>query len=167
MILTFTEYLAQNGFFGTKSPSDWAFIRGQYRKFYMREYQKERKKLIKRVEVQFSPSEYETIKKIADSYNDKPTTFMRKAVLSFVETKVYLPKSQDLEDTKYLIRKSANNINQIIFGCHRNKVIFQENLQSLVAQCNQMESTLNNFYQKPTVIFKPINLIPNVNQDDV
>jgi len=166
-MMTFSQYLAHIGFFGTKTPEEWTLIREEYRKHYQREYQKERKKQIKRVEIQLASTEYEMIKKIADSYDDKPTSFMRKAVLSFVHSKVYLPVSQDLEETKYLIRKSSNNINQIIYGCHRNKVIYQESLNSLVAECNHMESTLNAFYQKPKIIFKPINLITNAYKDDV
>lgn len=165
--MNFQEYIQRIGYSTAgRNAEDIAMVKAEYRRFYQRNYHKNYRKWFKRLEIQFALTEFQNIEKIAESYGEKPSTFIRKAVLCFLESETYVPSKNSLDDIAMLIRRSSNNINQLVYSSHRNQVIYKENLQTLVTEVSTMEQNLRNFYQKPTTIYKPINIIRNLENVD-
>ena len=158
--MNFQEYLRHIGYSTTnRTAEDIAIVKAEYRRFYQRNYHKNYRKEVKRVEIQLNKNEFLIIEKIAKSYGIKSSSFIRKAVLCFIHSETYLPSKSSVNDIAMLIRRSANNINQLVYSSHRNQAIYQENVQALVMEVSTMEQNLRNFYQKPTTIYKPIQSI--------
>lgn len=165
--MNFQEYMQHIGYSTeNRTVEDIAIIKAEYRRFYQRNYHKIYRKGFKRLEIQFGLTEFHNIEKIAESYGEKTSTFIRKAVLCFLESETYAPSKSSLDDIAMLIRRSSNNINQLVYSSHRNQTIHKENLQALVTEVSTMEQNLRNFYQKPTTVYKPINIIKNLENVD-
>mgnify|MGYP000250564154 CR=1 FL=1 len=165
--MNFQEYLQHIGYSTVnRSAEDIAIVKAEYHRFYQRNYHKNYRKNVKRVEIQFGKKEFITIQKIAEFYGEKPRGFIRKAVLCFMQSETYIPSKSSLNDIAMLIRRSANNINQLVYSSHRNQAIYQENVQALVIEVSTMEQNLRNFYQKPTTIYRPIQSIKPLENAD-
>lgn len=143
----------------------WQEAKKLYRKFYQKEYLKTYRKNLKRVEVLFTKEESATLENISKSYHEKPTTFIRKSCLSYIKSEMFLPLNENLEEAKMLIRKSSNNINQLVYLSHSQKSISNEKFEAIINQVNQLETVVNTLYASPKIIFKPIQLISNLNAD--
>lgn len=158
IMLTFSQYLAQIGFFGKKTPEDWKFIREQYRKYYQREYKKEYRKNVKRIDVGYTYAEYEIIQNSAKIYNIKPATLIHNTSMAYLQSEVYLPDFKTVEELAYLVRKSSNNTNQLVKASHISKDIDITRLELLVAEYNTIEQGFRKFYTQPKIIYKPLKL---------
>jgi hypothetical protein len=143
----------------------WQEAKKAYRKFYQKEYQKSYRNNLKRVEVLFKKEEFETLENISKSYQEKPITFIRKSCLAYIQSEAFLPMNENLEEAKMLIRKSSNNINQLVYLSHAQKNISNERFEAIISQVNQLETVVNTLYVSPKIIFKPIQLTSNLNAD--
>jgi glutathionyl-hydroquinone reductase len=163
-MISFSDYLARLGFFGTKTPEEWKYIRNQYNKFYQKEYHKTYRKGLKRVEISFTPKEYVVVTKSAKLFGISTTAFMYKAIYSVLNSETFLPPNEDVNEVKKLIRKCSHNVNQIVYGSHRHQAIYKESLESLVKEFNRLEKTLDEFYKKAKTKYKPINDIEDADK---
>ncbi|WP_091890359.1 hypothetical protein [Polaribacter sp. KT25b] len=163
-MMNFQQYISH---FSIKPTTleEWKEARKSYRKYYQKEYLKTYRNNSKRIEILFSNEEYETIKNIAKKYDEKPTTFIRKSSLAYIQSEAFLPINENIEEAKMLIRKSSNNINQLVFMSHSQKNISEGRFSELIKQVNQLENIVNTLYVSPKINFKPIHLIPNLNAD--
>lgn len=141
----------------------WQEAKKLYRKYYQKEYLKSYRIKLKRVEVLFSIDEYKKLKNIAENYQEKPTTFIRKSCLAYIQSKAFLPLNENLEESKMLIRKSSNNINQLVYLSHSQKSISNERFEAIINEVKQLENVIHTLYTSPKIIFKPIQLISNHN----
>jgi len=160
--MTFKQYLKHIGInLSEKSSEELAFLRVEYRRFYNRQYSKEYRKKFKRFDVQYSHLENETIQKVAGIYKVKPATLIHHVSMAYLESEVYLPSFQSLEEATYLIRKSSNNINQLVKATHIQKQIHESRLIQMVEELRSIVNSLEDLYKNPKIIYKPINLITN------
>lgn len=166
MMITFQQYLTDIGFQGT-TREEYKKAHRSYRKEYQKQYLKKYRDTLKRVEILFSMDEYKTLQNMGSAYDEKPTNFIRKSSLAYLQSEIYLPLNKDIEEVKILIRKSSNDINNLVYQ-YRNHPISNEEFKQLIKQVNQIEEAVSELHTNPKVIFKPIHLIPNIhaNKDD-
>ncbi len=161
-MLTFQQYLLQHRIsFEVLTDKEKMQVRADFKKHYARAYQRELRGRIKRIELVCSKTEYQQLKQIAKQYGEGIGVLSRKAVLAYIESDIYLPPNPILADTKLLIRRSANNVNQLVKASRIHKQIDNQHLEALAREFRQMETVLDQFYQTPKIVFKPIHLIPN------
>jgi len=157
-MITFSQYLTQIGFFGSKTAEDWMFIREEYRKYYQREYSKEYRKNFKRIDVRYNSFENSIIQNACKIYKVKPATLIHNTSLAYLESKIYLPQFTAVEELAYLVRKASNNTNQLVKASHISKYIDNARLELLVAEYNTIEQGFREFYAQPKIIYKPLEL---------
>lgn len=163
-MMNFQQYISH---FSIKPTTleEWKEARKSYRNYYQKEYLKTYRYNSKRIEILFSNEEHKTIKNIAQKYDEKPTTFIRKSSLAYIQSEAFLPKNENIEEAKMLLRRCSNNLNQIVFMSHSQKNISEERFSEIIKQVNQLETTVNTLYVSPKITFKPIYLISNLNVD--
>ena len=137
-----------------------------FKKEYARTYQRALRSRIKRIEFVTTSAEKKIIQSIAKQYGEGSGVFSRKATLAYINSEIFLPPNTALETTQMLIRRSSNNVNQIVKTVHIQKHIDNGRLTQIVQELQQMERDLQQFYNTPKIIFKPIHLIPNASQND-
>lgn len=120
------------------------------RKDYFKQYQETRK----RVNVSFSPDEFESIQKLCEALNIlgnkvAPATLVRRLTLAMLKGE-RLPDgetAQELRNLSFLLRNFSNNLNQIARNSHRvDQVIDENKVFDLIAG---LESTVKDFVKNP------------------
>ena len=162
MMTSFQDYLLQHQISPeTLTASEREHWHTQYKRAYARDYQRELRARMKRIEFVTTIAEYKAIAKVAQQYGEGVGVFSRKAALAYIDSAVFLPPNDTLDTTQMLVRRSANNINQIVKATHIQKHIDTGRLNHLVTEFRQIEKTVGQLYATPKIIFKPIHLIPN------
>jgi len=108
------------------------------RREYFRNYQEKRK----RVQVSFSPDEYQKVSYLADKNNTKVATYSLQIIQHHLEKSPFVPQqlTDDIRDIKYLLRNVASNVNQIA-----HKVMVDEH--ELLMQLKKLEDGLAEYIQ--------------------
>jgi len=165
--MTFQDYLLANHIRSESlSGSELEDLRAQFKRQYARDYQRQFRQRIKRIEFVVTSAEKKIIQSIAKQYGEGIGVFSRKATLAYIDSEIFLPPNTTLETTQMLIRRSSNNVNQIVKATHIQKYIDNGRLTQFVQELQQMERDLKQLYNTPKIIFKPIHLIPNASQND-
>jgi len=136
-------------------------LRTEFKKEYAKAYQRELRSRLKRIEFVTTMAEHKIIAQVAKQYGDGIGVFCRKATLAYISSEIFLPPNDTLETTQMLVRRSSNNVNQLVKVSHIQRHIDAGRLAQLVTEFQQMERAFKRLYSTPKIIFKPIHLIPN------
>ena len=157
--MTFTEYLRhKNITISVMTEEERTAIQKEYRKWYQQKYHNNYRKKFKRIDVRFTPKEVITLEKVAGLYSVKPTRLVHNMTMAYLESSVYLPPFETVEEIKFLIRKSANNINQMVKATHIQRQMNESRFTNLVNEVQQMEQLMSRIYTNPKINFKPLDL---------
>jgi len=158
--MTFQDYLVQYKIDSRfLSEAELERLKIDFKRQYARDYQRELRQRTKRIEFVLTPADHLTIKSMAKQYREGIGSFSRKAILAYIQSEMYFPVSKKVEHTHFLLLKAGNNLNQLTRYTHQQKSLNQNRLLQLIEQVQQMQRAINELYQSPKVIVKPIDLI--------
>ena len=114
------------------------------RKRYLNDYVDKRK----RVNISLSASEFSKIKYLAEFNDTKPTSYINQLVQHHLNKSPYVSSQlqDEIKDIKFLLRKVANNINQIAHRSNTLKVMVDE--RDLLMELKTLEDGIASFIQK-------------------
>lgn len=112
------------------------------RKAYNKAYKSEYKTRTHRVTVTLTPEEYATLKREAKALGLRPTSLAREFIVSTKGTLTTQPEAiqKELSEIRFLLRNTANNINQIAHHSNTIKRLVDEN--GLLLEVQKMEEAI-------------------------
>ncbi len=111
------------------------------RKAYLQSYQAN----THRVAITLTPSEFAELEKRAKAEGVKPTTLVKNMAIAYHQSQ-QIPQEpilKELQELRFLLRNSANNINQIAH--HSNTVGRLVDENGFLDEVRKMETTINEF----------------------
>lgn len=117
------------------------------RKAYLKEYRKEYKTRVKRVEVSFTKEEYDQLKAVADHEGIKVSQLVAEEMQGFITDTQRIPKpiQDEQQEIRFLLRNVANNINQVSHYSPTLKAMID---QGLLLRVKAMEDLIDNFTEE-------------------
>ena len=113
----------------------------EQRKAYLQSYQAN----THRVAITLTPSEFAELEKRAKAEGVKPTTLVKNMAIAYHQSQ-QIPQEpilKELQELRFLLRNSANNINQIAH--HSNTVGRLVDENGFLDEVRKMETTINEF----------------------
>ena len=98
-----------------------------------------------RVAITLTPAEYSELEKRAKAEGVKPTTLVKNMAIAYHQGQAITPEPilKELQELRFLLRNSANNINQIAH--HSNTVGRLVDENGFLDEVRKMETTINEF----------------------
>lgn len=117
------------------------------RKVYLKEYRKEYKTRVKRVEVWFTNEEYDQLKAVADHEGIKVSQLVAEEMQGFITDTQRIPKpiQDEKQEIRFLLRNMANNISQVSQYSPTLKAMID---QGLLLRVKAMEDLIENFTEE-------------------
>lgn len=117
------------------------------RKVYLKEYRKEYKTRVKRVEVWFTNEEYDQLKAVADHEGIKVSQLIAEEMQGFITDTQRIPKpiQDEKQEIRFLLRNMANNISQVSQYSPTLKAMID---QGLLLRVKAMEDLIENFTEE-------------------
>lgn len=112
---------------------------------YHKEYRKNYDEKVKYVTVSIPISEYKELEKLAKKEKIKVSKLVKNMTIAYMQTKTLIPNGVEerLTEFVFLMRNSANNINQIAKHSNTLKTLVDEN--GLFMELKKMEDLVRNF----------------------
>ena len=113
----------------------------EQRKAYLQSYQAN----THRVAITLTSTEYAELEKRAKAEGVKPTTLVKNMAIAYHQGQAITPEPilKELQELRFLLRNSANNINQIAH--HSNTVGRLVDENGFLDEVRKMETTINEF----------------------
>ena len=124
--------------------------RKDYKKLYSKVYMKKRRKAYKRVELVFTPKEYEYLTQKAQTYALSRTAFCKACVQEKAQATVFIPHKKALDGLQLEIRSLGNVLNQLL----RNEALDTQTIQKVQQQISELETLVVSRLSAPELYFE-------------
>lgn len=105
--------------------------------------QRNRRAKNKRVELYFSPEQYELVKANADGHSMKVAPFCKAATLAYFQKLFILPDLEVLHKLEVGIKRIGNNVNQCAFVANANRSINHDQIKQIARLVSELEVLVN------------------------
>ena len=119
----------------------------EQRKQYQKHYREQYKSQVKRVNLTFSNAEFRKLSSVALKEKSKPTTYIKKLLMSEIEQQANIPRdiAEELKVLKFAIHNIANNVNQLTHYSHRIRELTQSEENNLLQHLKQLDESIKKY----------------------
>ncbi len=119
------------------------------RREYLKHYQRDLRRRMRRADILFDPSEYERIKRAAVDHNMKLAPFMRACINAYLNQHFIPPDADRVRHLEMAILRVGGNINQIAKRVNTNKVADQPDINAMNRHLAELEDAVSFALREP------------------
>lgn len=144
------QYLHRKGFLERETTKDeLEEAKQQYRKLYLKEYQKEFRRINIRKDIYFTPIEFSKLSSASKKFNMPLPRLCKELTLAYLNNQFLLPDDTQIRQLEIYLRGVTNNINQLVRYIHQQKRLSENDLSILRTQINEMEERISLALRQP------------------